>query len=164
MIGVYPRSYRDVTSGWLIAHSEAQGDCMVYYGSRNKHGYCRIQVGGRKGRKFLVHRLMWILVHGIIPDEICVLHKCDNPPCINPEHLFLGTRRENSADMVRKDRQSRHHYFGERSSHHKLTWVKVLQIRKIGRGMALRELADIFGVCQDTISSIRAHDTWKEDE
>ena len=75
--------------------------CIEWDKYRNPKGY-----GHRtfNGKVFLAHRAAWIDVNGDIPDGLCVLHKCDNPPCVNVEHLFLGTRGDNNRDCVRKGR------------------------------------------------------------
>jgi hypothetical protein len=70
-----------------------------------KYGYGKVKyvVNGKK-KNYIVHRLAWELVNGLIPDGMMVLHKCDNPPCFNPEHLKLGTHQENMDDMVQRGR------------------------------------------------------------
>lgn len=69
--------------------------------THNKYGYLR-----HNGRSMSAHRAMWVLVHGEIPDKKHILHKCDNPGCINPRHLFIGTHADNMKDMVKKGRWS----------------------------------------------------------
>lgn len=77
--------------------------CIEFVGHRSRHGYGRInRDGGRDIAR--AHRLAWELTHGPIPDGMCVCHSCDNPPCCNPDHLFLGTQRANVRDMVLKGR------------------------------------------------------------
>jgi hypothetical protein len=76
-------------------------DCWHFCGSRNQGGYGRLTVDGRMQ---VVHRLSYELFVGRIPDGMFVCHRCDNPSCINPDHLWLGTRSENAIDCFRKGR------------------------------------------------------------
>lgn len=76
--------------------------CHEFIGFKNRHGYGQIGVGSKLK---LTHRLAWELAFGLIPDGLWVLHKCDNPPCCNVDHLWLGTQAENVADMIAKGRQ-----------------------------------------------------------
>lgn len=85
-------------------------ECIEWDGPLNsgRSPYGRIAIPDDDGiirrRKAYVHRLVWIEENGPIPTGMCVLHKCDNPPCINIDHLFLGTQSDNIDDMVRKGR------------------------------------------------------------
>lgn len=90
----------------LEAHSvpEPNTGCTLWFGARCSAGYGVLNVDDRLA---LAHRLSWEREHGSIPDGLCVLHRCDEPLCIAPGHLFLGTRTDNSEDKVRKGRQSK---------------------------------------------------------
>jgi hypothetical protein len=130
-------------------------DCWEWTGYRNGYGYGQVKWREAGGTAMPVHRLAWLVWRGD-PGELCVLHACDNPPCFNPEHLFLGTRADNNADMLAKHR---HRPF-RREHHHgnaRLSIADVLAIRAAPRGYGTgRALARHFGVCEATISVIRA--------
>lgn len=104
------------------------------------------------------HRVSWVLHHGPIPPGLLVCHRCDNPRCVNPEHLFLGTAKDNSQDMVRKGRVSQ----GDRHPYAKLTTEQVVVIRKrAADGDDPGQIASDFGVSEwNVIHVIRRH-TWK---
>jgi len=80
--------------------------CLIWIGNKLPAGYGIIAEGGSGGKMLSAHRLAWQMVNGPIPNGLCVLHQCDNPSCVNPDHLFLGTNSDNSSDMVRKGRQA----------------------------------------------------------
>lgn len=75
--------------------------CIEWQGGRDRDGYGTTLYQGKKQR---AHRVAWQRIHGPIPDGLNVLHKCDNPPCVNVGHLFLGTQRRNVEDMMAKGR------------------------------------------------------------
>ena len=86
----------------LLARTAPMPDgCTLWTGSRDRHGYGRVQ---HEGRKLRVHRLAWFLHHGPIPDGLVVLHSCDVPECVAIAHLRLGTQAENLADAAEKGR------------------------------------------------------------
>ena len=109
--------------------------------------------------QLLVHRISWELANGAIPDGLWVLHHCDNPPCVRPDHLFLGTNGDNIRDMLRKGRQSR---VGSRNPFAKLTEEQVAAILRAHRdGESVRELAQRFGVKWTAIHNIVTRRTWR---
>lgn len=75
--------------------------CWEWQGHRNEHGYGRVSVGGRR---MYAHRLAYLATHFVIPEGLVVMHRCDNPPCVNPDHLAIGTYADNTADMIAKGR------------------------------------------------------------
>lgn len=86
---------------------EPNTGCWLWTGPSNSKGYGKTTHGfmpSGAGRIVLAHRMAWIIRFGSIPDGLCVLHRCDNPPCVNTDHLFLGTQGDNSTDKARKCR------------------------------------------------------------
>ncbi len=130
--------------------------CWEYQGCRNSKGYGQVSAGHMGESPLKAHRVAWEIENGPIPDGLQVLHTCDNPPCCNSGHLFLGTTADNSADMVAKGRTAR----GEANGMSKLTWEKVHAIRADGR--THQAIADEHGVARATISDIRRGIAWKE--
>jgi hypothetical protein len=111
-----------------------------------------------------VHRLSWELTYGPIPEGLVVCHHCDNPICVNPRHLFLGTTQDNSIDMVRKGRHARNLpvYRGEANSQSKLTDDGVRAIRRrYAAGETERDLAAAYGVSERAIYFVVRHQTWR---
>lgn len=130
------------------------GGCWEWVASRNRMGYGQFRW---EGRSQLAHRVSWRFAHGADPGRLCVLHICDNPGCVNPGHLFLGTRRDNSRDMVRKGRSPA----AERAPHARLDSGAVLRIReRYSAGEKERALACEYGVHQATVNDILSGRTW----
>jgi hypothetical protein len=122
-------------------------DCWLWTAARDRYGYGRIGVGGARNID-KAHRVSYRLYVGPIPDGLCVLHRCDNPPCVNPRHLFLGTKGDNQRDMARKGRA--------RGSHPaRITSADVPGIReRFARGERQRMIAADYGVTQGYISKV----------
>lgn len=141
----------------FMSHVEQRGpdECWLWTASLNDHGYGVIGVVGRKQQK--AHRISWELYKGPIVSGMCVLHRCDNPPCVNPDHLFLGTMADNTADMLSKGRASK--LCGENSSNAKLTTAQVLEI-KASKNVPARVFMDRFDISESTVHGIKSGRYW----
>jgi hypothetical protein len=134
--------------------------CWEWQGARNRSGYGLFQLGRRNGGSTLAHRVAWWLHHGTPPDvDVHVCHHCDNPPCCNPAHLFLGTDADNHADKVAKGRQTR----GEQIIFAKLTEARVREARRLfATGThTLADLAERYGVVPATVRRAVEGETWR---
>ena len=126
--------------------------CWLCSGTPNKGGYMRV---GYRNERLLVHRAMWEVTHGPIPEGMVVMHQCDVPPCINPQHLTLGTDADNVMDAMIKGRSAVYRS-GEKHPNCRLSAATVRAIRKAPRGYGTgRELSKKYGVAEATISHIR---------
>jgi len=133
---------------------EKTASCWNWTGYKN-YGYGIIRINYEN---IGTHRYSWELHNGKIPDKLCVLHKCDNPKCVNPDHLFLGTPKDNIDDKVSKMRQCK----GEQQHLNKLTEDQVREIKntpKYFRSNII--LSDKYNVTQTNIIGIRQGKIWK---
>ena len=135
-----------------VDKSSGPDACWPWTLARHNHGYGQM---GFRGKVWYAHRLAWRFTHGTIPKGLHVLHRCDNRPCCNPDHLFLGTHRENLDDMVTKGRSPR----GASRWNARLTEA---QVREILRRADERTsaLGHEFGVARQTVRDIIARTTW----
>ncbi len=145
----------------LSSKARREGDCLVWFGDKDPCGYGRIRYAGKKG--YPAHRLAYELRHGEIPAGLVIRHKCDNPSCINVDHLETGTHKQNSADSVERGRAIRAK--GESHGRAKLTQSQVDEIRRRyipgKHGHGSHALAKKFGVAQSTLMAILRGVHWK---
>ena len=146
--------------------------CWNWTAFRDRDGYGRFQISKKVGRTS--HRVAWEMENGPIPGGLCVLHKCDNPACVNVSHLFLGTRLDNNKDRHRKGRNGpRARLFGDanpsrqhpenlpRGTRHANAKINDDIVREIRSSLSSsRSLAAKFGVGETQISRIRSHKRW----
>lgn len=137
-------------------HADDAG-CWLWKEYCDKDGYGRVRVGGRK---LPAHRVSYELHVGPITDGLWVLHRCDRPTCVNPDHLFLGTPADNVRDMIQKGRKPL--IVGERAGAAKLTAQQVTNIRqRYAAGEMGYKLAIEFGVSKSLVSLVVRGDRWK---
>lgn len=163
---------------WSRVARKGPDDCWLWTGGLFGFGYGACWYEGRTTQ---AHRLSWEMAHGPIPDGLAVLHRCDNPPCVNPSHLFLGTLADNTYDMMRKgrarlvgtgtpslgdqngsrtrpDRRPR----GDAVKTSKLTTAQAEEIiRLASAGVARKEIAVRFGIHPLHVSRIYRGGCWK---
>lgn len=117
-----------------------------------------------RGKTRRAHRVSWEVHRGPIPPGLCVLHKCDNPPCINPDHLFLGTQSDNARDMLAKGRGAppppNPLLKGEDHPNSIFTEEQIRAMRALRGVVRQRELAEKFGTSQSVISNIQRRKRW----
>jgi hypothetical protein len=133
----------------------APDECWPWTGTVHHSGYGVI--GDNRNRQYFAHRLAYERAHGAIPEGLSVCHTCDNKPCCNPAHLFLGTLADNNADKARKNRSTH-------GAHHpgaKLTEDDVRTIRSLYPAMSQQAIADRYGMHQSVISDIIRRVTWR---
>jgi hypothetical protein len=173
---------------WSKVAVASDDECWTWLAGCNKQGYGTISRGGRDSENLLAHRASWEILRGPVPDNLCVLHTCDNPACVNPKHLFLGTRKDNLEDMTRKGRRAyglRHgaytrperRTYGDRNGSRlhpdrvargskqpgaKLSESIVAELRRRYKegGVTYRELAAEFGVYVTVVQKAVTRATW----
>lgn len=149
---------------WPKVKVSGPDDCWEWQANLIKGGYGRIS-RGPKG-EYLAHRVSWILRNGDIPDGLLVLHSCDNPKCVNPKHLFLGTHQDNFDDMVSKGRWPGQpnwasYLKGENRPNAKLSDSKVKKIYRLrSKGWSQQRIADHLGVSQSCVSHVLNGRSW----
>lgn len=132
--------------------------CWLWTGCVSTNtGYGQINQGGKHGTHISAHKLSWQMVNGPKPAHLYICHRCDNHRCVNPDHLFAATQKENMEDMVRKGRKPR----GVAHPHTRHTNEEIRGVFDLyAAGVVQTEIARRYGVRQTTISNILRHKTW----
>ena len=130
--------------------------CLEFTGSRTKEGYGRIKV---KGRSILAHRMSWECRHGSVPEGRLILHKCDNPPCCNPNHLYLGEHQNNTDDRVKRGRS-----VNLKGSDHGLSHLHEFEVLdicdRLDKGDTLQTISTYYKVSRSCIQNISKGRSW----
>lgn len=163
---------KQIAAFWARVHKT--DTCWIWTGRRVKRtGMPHEQQYGAFGRRFKAHRVSWLINRGPIPRGQWVLHKCDNRPCVNPAHLFIGDRQANMDDMVAKGRAATGERSGQRTKpwraargsrngRTKLTEAQVIEIRRLNAsGVSQLDLSRRFRVDTGTMCRIINRGTWK---
>lgn len=133
---------------------EPNSGCWLWMGgAHRKTGYGAFNIC--KGKQASAHRISWEIHHGPIPEGLCVLHRCDTPPCVNPQHLFLGTDQDNSDDCAKKQR----HRHGSHHKNSKITDDIAINIRQDPR--SLKKISASLGVSARLVFNIKHNMAWK---
>jgi len=130
--------------------------CWLWVGSKNNKGYAQLNVSGVPK---LASRISWEIANGPIPKGKYILHKCDNPLCVNPDHVYPGDQTQNMADMWGRGRAKPGLVQGQKHGMSKLTELDILAIRSSDE--TVKEICEHFGVSHTTVSDIKNRKTWK---
>lgn len=147
------------------AYVDKTPTCWLWTGAAHRSGYGRFQSSNYSEPKIIcqAHRFSYELANGPITDGLWVLHRCDVPACVRPEHLFLGTQSDNMQDAVTKGRHRCGHQSGEDHPHAKLTAKQVAEMRQLrSDGALLKPLALKFGVGTSQVYRIVTGLSWSE--
>lgn len=144
---------------WKYVDKNGENGCWVWTGTLdvNKYGVYSIN-----HILYKAHRASYFFKHGFIDEKLSCCHTCDNPSCVNPDHLWMGTQAENTKDRDRKGRTRTGHLYGDDNPGAKLTSDEVLAIREMrANGAKIPELSKMFGVCKSKIYQIIKRQCWK---
>jgi predicted XRE-type DNA-binding protein len=150
-----------------VGGPKESGDCWEWLGARQSNGYGFLHAGPlyHTGQRWVkAHRLSWEMHNGEeLPADACVLHTCDNPGCVHPGHLYVGTRKDNAQDRAERKRGKEHRQQGENNDNAKLTEAQVRaiigELQKLPR-RSQTSIATEFGVNQQQVSRIMHRKNW----
>jgi hypothetical protein len=151
---------RNPARRWLSRRAAIGPGCWNWIGFCDRDGYGRTQLMVGDKKEQMAHRVSFIRCRGPIPDGLVVMHRCDNPSCIRPTHLVLGTQPENIYDMIAKGRHGPAH--GEANHFARLRASQVTELRmRRANGEDLNVLAAEFGIAPITASQIVRRHSWR---
>ena len=159
---VHSRLMRDPIPRFWKKVTKTDG-CWLWRNPDPSNGYGKFSY---QGQVMGAHRVSWLIHYGDISDGLWVLHKCDTPACVNPDHLFLGTHDDNMADMTAKHRGRYQQHpetvtKGEQHGNAKLTENDVREIRRLrANGTPRQTVAQMFGISQSNVKQITARTAW----
>ena len=140
---------------WSKVEKRSGAECWPWLASKAHFGHGQFKVGGKHGSCVHAHRVAWELTFGDIPAGAVVRHRCDNPPCVNPAHLVIGTQDDNINDRVRRGRSAA----GDKHGRAKLTSADVANIRLSQEPISI--LAKNYGVNRETVRAAKSGRNWK---
>lgn len=148
----YPQDFSSTLAQRFWAKVQKTIGCWLWTGAKTTHGYAHMHTGPRSGAVINAARISWLIHFGEIPPGLCVLHRCDNEGCVNPEHLFLGTNKDNTLDMFHKGR-----------GFQKLTLAQVQEIRALKQsGLSGWRISKLYPVCYSQIKKILSGRAWRQ--
>lgn len=142
-----------------------ENGCWEWTSHLFSNGYgCINEYENKKTKCLLAHRVSYSLFNGEIPPNMVVMHTCDNPKCVNPKHLVIGTQKENIHDMINKGRKSISPHYGENNGSSKLTEEKVKSILKLRyeNKEKVSNIANVFSVSKALIEKIISGRLWTQ--
>lgn len=142
---------------------QSLGQCHLWLGGVDKWGYGKCHLGSKT---WIAHRLSYTIFKGVIPDGMMILHKCDNPRCVNPDHLSAGSNADNTRDKMQRRRHQIHTnpdcIRGANNGATKLTTEDVREVRRMREaGVSLSKIGARFGVRMHTIQKLLKGVTWR---
>jgi hypothetical protein len=153
--------YKDIIRRfWAKVSIKGPDDCWPYKFGKGRRGYGRTLKENHGHKLYVASRLAWEFTNGPILGGLNALHKCDNPPCCNPKHLFLGTHQDNAIDKINKGRGR--NLKGSLVPVSKIKEQDAIDIRILHKqGILQKDLATQYGLCRQSISDILCQRTWK---